>query len=281
MPRFLRYIKTFAIVVIILILIILSVRSYNAPYVNKAVGYLSLLIKPGQKMMYAVSQYVDDVVVSIAEIGSLKRENIILKNEVLKLQEQNRKLKELTVENEQLRAMLNFERKNKGVKFVGASVIARNSLDTFDLIIIDVGKNSGIKPGMAVITSEGLVGKVIQVSENWSKVLSILDQTSAVSGIDVRTRDNGIVRGSGEENSDNLLTMEYIPIDSNVEVGDDIVTSGLGGVFPKGLYIGKITSISKSTGNLMKIAKVKPAADFTRLENVYVILSNSLEINFR
>lgn len=280
MPRFLKYIRVFAIILIVLILIIISVKSYNVSYVNKFGDYISFLIKPAQKVMYAVSQYVNDVFASIAEIGSLKRENIKLKDEVLKLQEQNRKLKELVIENERLRDMLNFKKKNEGVKFIGANVIARNSLDTFDLIIIDVGKKNGVKPGMAVITSKGLVGKVIQVSENWSKVLSILDQTSAVSGIDVRTRDTGIVRGS-EENSGNVLTMEYIPIDSKMKVGDEIVTSGLGGIFPKGLYIGKVISISRSTGNLMKIAKIKPGADFMRLEDVYVVLSNSLDINFK
>ncbi|SHF02368.1 rod shape-determining protein MreC [Caldanaerobius fijiensis DSM 17918] len=280
MPRFLKYIRVFAIILIVLILIIISVKSYNASYVNKFGGYISFLIKPAQKAVYAVSQYVNDVFTSIAEIGSLKRENIKLKNEVLKLQEQNRKLKELAIENKQLRDMLNFKRKNEGIKFIGANVIARNPLDTFDLIVIDVGKKNGVKPGMAVITSEGLVGKVIQVSENWSKVLSILDQTSAVSGIDVRTRDTGIVRGS-EENGGNVLTMEYIPIDSKMKVGDEIVTSGLGGIFPKGLYIGKVISISRSTGSLMKIAKIKPGADFMRLEDVYVVLSNSLDINFK
>ncbi|WP_026485707.1 rod shape-determining protein MreC [Caldanaerobius polysaccharolyticus] len=279
MPRFLKYRKAIFLTIVILMLVILSAKTYNAPYVNKVGNYISFIVRPTQRVLYAVSQYVNDVFASIAEIGSLKKENIALKNEVLKLRKENLRLAELTIENKQLKDMLNFKKQNPDIKLVGANIVAINSLDTFDSLIIDVGKSDGVKPGMAVITSEGLVGKVTQVADKWCKVLTILDQTSAVSAIDVRTRDNGIIHGNEENNG--MLTMEYIPVDSQMKAGDDIVTSGLGGVFPKGLYVGKVQNVTKSTGSLMKIAKVKPAADFKRLEYVYVVLSNSLNINFK
>lgn len=278
MPRLIKYLKIVIFVAAIIGLIVFAAKTYDKPLINKAGNILSVVIRPEQKALYSASQYVDDIITSISELGSIKRENVRLKEQLLKLQEQDRRVQELTIENKSLKGMLKFTKENPDIRIVGASIISRNSLFYFDTFTINAGKSKGIKPGMAVITNMGLVGKVTQVSDTWSKVLSILDESSAVSVIDNRTRDNGIAKGN-QPKSDKL-TAEYFPIDSHIEAGDTVITSGLGELFPKGIFVGYITEVHQSTGNLMKIATISPSVDFQRLENVYVIVTNEKAVQF-
>lgn len=117
-----------------------------------------------------------------------------------------------------------------------------------------------------------MVGRVIEVADGWAKVRTIVDGKSAVSGIVQRNRDNGLLKGNNSLGSeDGLCRMIYLPEDSNVTAGDKVLTSGLGEIFPKGIYIGEIIEVTKDTRELYMTAIVKPGVDFQRLEEVLVV----------
>lgn len=197
----------------------------------------------------------------------MRAKNAALEKEIIKLNKNDIMLQEYINENNRLRDILNFKDNNKNITTQPANIVSKNPGNWFNTFNIDVGSDDGIKPKMAVLDEKGnMVGIVTDVGKNWSKVLSIIDVDSSVSAIDVRTRDNGIIRGDSNGN----LTMIYIPIDSKISKGDIITTSDMS-MFPRGLIIGRVEKVEKDEGSLLKQAIIKPEADFERLEFVQVV----------
>lgn len=268
MPRFLKN-KQFILVLLIAVALI-SAMAYtygagrNVTPIESAIGST---FSPVQKVFYNAGNSVSNFLKSLREIGSLRYKNALLEKEINSLKKENIKLQEYESENSRLKNMLNFKDKNTTVNTVPANVISKNSGNWFNTFNIDIGSNDGIKPRMAVLDENGnMIGTVTDVGQNWAKVLSIVDMDSSVSAIDVKTRDNGIIRGDSNGN----LTMIYIPADSKISIGDVITTSGMS-MFPKGLTIGKVEKVEKQEGSLLKQALIRPEANFERLEYVQVV----------
>jgi rod shape-determining protein MreC len=231
------------------------------------------VVKPLQKAVFSGTRGLIEFVETITQIGNLKEENLELKKKLSLLESDIVRLKELELENQRLREMLNFKEQSHLYEMEGAKVIGRNPGNWFETILIDKGQDSGIAVNMAVVTDKGLVGRVIDTGRNWSKVLLIIDQRSAVSGMVQRTRDNGVIKGQINPIDMGNCKMIYLPTDANILPGDLVISSGLGGIFPKGLIIGKIIEIKKEENELLKYAVVRPSVDFQRLEEVFVIKS--------
>lgn len=150
-----------------------------------------------------------------------------------------------------------------------AYIINKDISNYSNIFVINVGAKDGIKNNMTVISEEGLVGYIISVAENTSKVQTIIDTSSTVSATLTTSRDNIICKGTIEEKG--MLKASYIPTTANLVQGDAIETSGMGGIYPKGIKIGTIKNI-KSTKNIVdRIAIIKPAVDFDKVETVLVI----------
>jgi len=207
----------------------------------------------------------------IAEIRHLKRQKEDLAKQVRNLRDENRQLKEQYLENQRLRMLLEF-RERIPYNTVVAQVIGRSADNWFSFITIDQGTEDGLKKGMAVVGTNGLVGQISGVTEHTSRVLLILDQNSAVSGLIQETRENGIVEGMIKPNS--YLVMKGLPRDAKVKKGDHILSSGLGGIFPKGLFIGRVAKVEDEPYGISKRALVTPAENFNSLEEVLVITNN-------
>src|SRR2546426_450730 len=137
----------------------------------------------------------------------------------------------------------------------------------FRSVLIDRGQNHGVHAGMPLISDLGLVGLVTATSRNAAKGMLLLDRQSAVSAVVQRSRDRGVVRGTGDG-----LVFEFVGRDADVAPGDVLITSGLGGVFPKGLRIGVVSSVEEPSAQLLREANVDPVVDFGRLEQVFVML---------
>jgi len=138
----------------------------------------------------------------------------------------------------------------------------------FKSIIIDKGEKDGLRINMPVVNSEGAVGRVVSVSSNYAQVLLITDQNSAVDGLVQRSRGRGMVKGMGSGE----CYFDYVIKTCDIKEGDTIVTSGLGRIFPKGLYLGKVKKIDDSPNKLFKDVRVTPAVDFSKLEEVLIVL---------
>ncbi len=149
---------------------------------------------------------------------------------------------------------------------VPAQVIAEDSTSWFRTIVIDKGLDQGVAEGMAVVVPEGVVGRVIRSSAGESRVLLVTDASSAAAALVQRTRTRGVCRGQGER-----LALEFALRQEDIRVEDRIITSGMGGVFPKGLLIGRVSSVERGQYGLFQGVVVEPVVDFSRLEEVLVL----------
>jgi len=157
--------------------------------------------------------------------------------------------------------------------FVIAKVIGYDATQWSKVIFINRGTNDKVQKNSSVINNAGVIGHVIHVSSNSSKVLLITDSRSAVDSLFQETRESGITVGTGE----NICEMKFVPISAKVNLGDKVLSSGLGGVFPKGLVVGTVVDIVKKSQELFQDIMVAPSADLSNVEEVIVLLSNQVE----
>lgn len=227
-------------------------------------------LAPLQSGVTRVSDSVGGAFTSVFSIGRIKSENETLKRKVTELEAENNILKEYGYQNLRLREMLVFkDAMQKDFELVSASVIGRNPNNWFSTVTINVGAAGGITKNMAVVTGQGLVGRVISVANYSSEVMLILDSSSAVGGISQPTRTPGVLEGIKDDPG--MLRMIHIPKDSPVREKQRVVTSGFGGIFPKGMPVGKIIKVEMQSNGLVKMATVRPFVDFNRLEEVFVL----------
>ena len=157
-------------------------------------------------------------------------------------------------------------------EYITARVITKDHGYYFDVFVINAGYNDGVSKDDTVITPDGLVGRVTETGGSWSKVISIIDSRSSVSGTVERTRDNGVVNGIAQSKAqEGLCEMEFLPLEAELQPGDQVITNGLGGVFPRGFVIGQVVEVSAETGSTGKVVTIKPAVDFLHLEEVLIV----------
>ncbi|NLU50604.1 MAG: rod shape-determining protein MreC [Syntrophomonadaceae bacterium] len=203
---------------------------------------------------------------------SLVDENQRLRSELNRLQQERQVLLEYRYENDRLREMLDFKRKNtENYRLHPAEVIARSPELWYKTLTIDQGERDGITRNMVAITPQGLVGRVTAVSAHTSEVLLISDRESAVGVLVQQSRTQGLVEGLGDRNT---LKMVNIPYDAEVRPGQVVVTSGLSEIFPRGIRVGKITRIITQPNGLLKYAFIQPAVDFDKLEEVFIVFQD-------
>jgi rod shape-determining protein MreC len=198
---------------------------------------------------------------------SVAKENDQLKRDLGQATEKNNQLNEVALSNLRLRNLLNFK-KTLSVRVLSAEVIAKDPSPWFKSIIIDKGNEGGIEKGLPVVIAEGVVGQVIEVSRKNSKVLLVIDQNSAVDALVQRTRSRGVVKGESTEK----CQLKYVLRKHDVKVGDTVISSGLDGVFPKGLRIGRVSSVNRPDSGIFQAVAISPYVDFEKLEEVLIIL---------
>ncbi len=194
-------------------------------------------------------------------------ENQQLENEIGLIKRQLHEAEELYFENERLRQLLDF--KERAVyPLTAASVISQDPSNLSLIITIDKGKNQGISSDCAVITNNGLVGRVVQVGKKTSKVLLINDINSGVAAFVQRSRQKGLVSGTLGRG----LILQYLPSDADIQVNDLVITSGLSDLYPKGISIGIVKEIYKEETSGEIKALIEPSVDLTKLEEVLVVI---------
>ncbi|MEZ0395152.1 MAG: rod shape-determining protein MreC [Anaerolineales bacterium] len=201
------------------------------------------------------------------DLISLRRENAQLRAEVARLQGQIVQLQQQVTETEILAALVNFARTNPESDYRMANVIGRDPSPFLHYVIIDVGSSQGIRPGMPVVTEQGLVGRVEAVAAEAARVRLITDPASQVNVRLQGSETEALLIGSitGE------LSLEMIPQDVTVQAGDVVLTSGLGGGYPPNLLVGQVVTVRKFDYELFQQAVIQPTVDFSRLYYVLVI----------
>jgi len=203
---------------------------------------------------------------SVSSKASYIRENFLLKEKAALLAIEITRNSEISKENTRLRELLDFQKKLP-YKSVPAEVIGRVPSTWTRAVLINKGTKRGVKKGMAVCTASGLIGTVVEAGPITSKVRLLTDPNSRVGVVLEKSRQIGLLVGTRE----GLLKVIYLGIDSNVKLGEDVFTSGLGGAFPKGIAIGIVKKVGKDRINLYKYVMVKPNQDLNSLEEVLCI----------
>ncbi len=152
------------------------------------------------------------------------------------------------------------------LSFKAANVIGVNNIDWFRTITIDKGSEDGIVKDMAALTANGIVGRVVESYSKTSKILLAIDPRSNIDVIIQRSRIKGIAEGKG----DNRLIVKYVQQFEDVQIGDVVVSAGIGGVFPKGIMVGEVVKVEKSDDSFFKSIEIKTSVDFKKLEEVFI-----------
>jgi rod shape-determining protein MreC len=206
------------------------------------------------------------------EIGRLRVENQRLREDVERLSEQVTRLREQAQSTQRLERLLAFREQLPG-RAIGARVIGRDSSRWFGVIVLDRGSNDGVRRNAAVVSSEGLVGRVIGVTPTTAQVLLITDARSAVGVVLQRSREAAVVEGQGRAD----LRLKYAARSREIVPGELAVTSGQAGVFPRGLPVGAVREVIHEPGALYQEALVRPAAGLDHLEEVLILIETRLD----
>lgn len=263
-------------IIITLVLIVCIGLTINPlSNVNWIGNIISVPFTSVEKLFSYTGQKIGEGVGLFNDVAELRQENKDLKETIDKLNNERTEFLRLESENEDLKNVFKIKDQLAEFESVGANVIARDGGNLFNIFLTDKGSANGISYNMPVITSKGLVGKVASSQPFSSKIISIIEDGSAVSAIVSKSRDYVIVKGDMKLSKEGLCKLVYIPSDLDLAQGDVIETSGIGGIYPKGIIIGTVEEVRTGESDLDKYAIIKPAVDFKRLSQV-VLLKKSM-----
>jgi rod shape-determining protein MreC len=251
------------------IALFVSGRHYYSPQVSSQVPghYFIPIIAPFQKGLTQTICFAERLWEHYFYLVSSAKENEELKLALSKAIEKNNECIETELSNQRFRTFLNFQ-KTMTNNIIAAQVIGKDPSPWFKSLIVDKGFADGVKKGLPVIIPEGAAGQIIQVTKHYSKVLLLIDRNSAIDSLAQRTRARGIIRGS----SDGQFFFQYVLRKYEIQEGDTVISSGLDGIFPKGLRVGQVKSITQKNSGIFQEVVVIPVVDFEKLEEVMIVL---------
>lgn len=263
--------RTLTIIVTVILILTISLTvspKENPNFIEKCVYTVFFPIQkivkwPFDKMSGSVNFFVN--------MKNLEDRNAELIKENIELKEKVRKLEVAGMENENLRDMLNLTKKYETSNAIVAEVIFNDDSIWFDVFTIDKGEKDGVKNNMTVLTPSGLVGKVTQTFAHTAQVTSILDVNNSVSARLIKTGDLITTKGDMNLVDKGLLKLKYVTSNINLAEGDVVETSGMGGIYPKGIFIGTISKVEHDDSVMRTYAVLEPGVDFNKLGEVLVI----------
>lgn len=240
---------------------------YQGGQLAPAESLILQLLAPVQGWLAGGLAEVQGTLEALAELGTLRQRIAELERERDALGAEIVRLREIEGEYVLLREQLGYQQAHPQLDLLPAEVVGYDPTNLLRFLIINKGRQDGVQAEMTVVTPRGLVGRITTVGPNWARVLLITDVSSSVNAMVQRSRTTGVVQGL----IGGRLVMRYIPQGESVQVGDLILTSGLGGNFPKGLLIGRVTEVRQKDIEMFQEAEVQSAVNFNRLEQVMIV----------
>lgn len=274
---------TVAIVAVILIAMI-GVTSSKRMNLTKIEIFTGNVLTPIGKWTNKISHKTSDFFDDIRRIPTINEENNKLKEKISELEKQNRRYEDIIGKTDYLKredALLRETALNLlESQIVESQIVGKEPGNWFDRFTIDKGLNDGVKKGDTVVQAieiehgvivEGIVGRVVDVGSNWSKIVTVIDELSRLAFKIIRTQDGGVISGG----LDSTITGYLFDNKADIIKGDKIMTSGLGGVYEKDIFVGEVSEVTSDDNDLIKEISVKPAIDFKKIYKVYIILDNN------
>jgi len=222
---------------------------------------------PIERIVSAPFDGIRDFYENYVDLIGVRSENRRLRRRISEIESENLQFREALVSSGHLGRIASM-RDEVEIPMLPAEVVGLDVTPWFRSVLVDRGSQHGVEPGYPVITHEGVVGVVTVTSGHAAKTMLLLDRQSAVDALVQRSRARGVLRGVGRDR----LEFEFVVRGADVVAGDEIVTSGLGGIYPKGLRLGRVSELREAGGRLMRIAVIEPAVDLGQLEQVFVML---------
>ena len=252
---------------VLLALLLTTLRTRSASSTSFLKAFILSLIMPLQDVTASLSQSVDDLWDGYINLIQVHSENGRLRQQLAELQGKLHQYQEAYRQQQRLRDLLGF-RAATFPNQVAAEVVGVDPSQWAESITINKGTRHQLRRDLAVVTHQGLVGRTIAMAPHYATVLLLTDRRSAVDVLVQRTRARGIVVGKSRR----LCELRYVDIHEDIQVGDTIITSGLGEVYPKGLLVGTVVSVRRQSSGLFHDIEVKPATDLAKLEEILVLV---------
>lgn len=259
----------FALVICLVLLTVTTVFSNGQ--VSVFDNLLGVLITPIQRGISSVSGFFGNIYARIAAFDELQEENLRLHAQLSEMDKSLRDAQVALDDNVRLRELLGLKQKNRSYEFEMAEIIAFNSGNWGVTFTIDRGSVSGVELSNAVITETGFVGYVSEVGLNFSKVTTLLDPSTQLGAIISRSREIAVAEGNFQLMNYGVLRLSFLKKEADIIVGDTVETSGLGGVYPKGLVIGTVEQILPEESGMSNYAVLRPAVELSRVKKVFVV----------
>lgn len=257
-------------------MLVFSINRESPSFAENTLGFI---VAPAQGAVTKIGKGIGGIFGFFGNISELEKENRNLREEIERLQERINILNLVDERNAQLNELFSVDRKYSDYPKVGAEIIAKDVGNWYDIFIINKGTKDGFSKNMVVLASGGLAGRITVARYNNSTVVSVIDDTSAISARSARTGDTGSVRGDVNLVSDGLCRMEFIDAEADIVPGDEIITSHLSSIYPPGITIGSVVEVRPDPYG-MKYAIIKPAVNFRKLETVLVITQLFEKVDF-
>lgn len=259
--------RSVALALLLLVGLLAGMLLYPTGYLQPVEDVVFTVLAPLQYSFHWASAGIASGVQTLKDLGSLRAQVRELQETVDRLMIENVRLREADIERANLREQLHFKLANPTYELLAAEVIGHDPSNLLHYIIIDRGTEDGVATGMPVVTTRGLVGRVTSVYPHSARVMLLTDPASSVNALIQSSRATGVVQGQGLRS----LIMRYVEQNEQVQVGDIVLTSGLGGNLPKRLVIGQVTAVKRNEVEMFQEVQVQSAVDFDRLEMVLVI----------
>jgi rod shape-determining protein MreC len=230
-----------------------------------------VLLTPMQKVFNYATEAVDGFASYFYKFDELVEENIALRERIAELEKQNYDAAELEERSAWMSNFLEMKSQHTDFKMLSASVTGRENGNYSKILTIDVGTGAGVTKNMPVVTSEGIVGRITELGYNWAKVTTIVEAQTSVGAYIERTEDAGICEGQFDLAPDGMCRMSYLPAEAQIAVGDRVLSTGYGSVYPRGLVIGYVETVGINEFTRSPDVTVKCAVDFSELTQVMII----------
>ncbi len=259
--------------ILIFVLAVFSLSLKRAPVVKAVEGVIVSLTAPAISGLNTVGSSLKRVWLGYFYLVGARQENAELKRQVAEYGQKEVHYQEAILEAQRLEALLDLK-KQLALPVAGARVVAYDPSQWSRCVIIDMGKAEGAAVGLPCLGAKGIVGRIVEVYPHYAKVMLIVDRDSGADAMVQRTRVRGILEGKGG----NRCALEYVPKNADVEVGDVVMASGLGGIYPEGQTFGRVSQVDKSTGGPFEEIIVTPGENLSALEEVLIVKTAKLAL---
>lgn len=261
-------------VVLLLVLALLSSIDRTVTFLESAAGGI---LQPVQSFSTRASNAIINFTRNTFNTTDANIENQQLKVYISGLEQQVNEMETLRQENQRLKELVRFVESSPDLTYVSGAVIGRSPGIWFDTFTLNIGRVQGVEKNMPVVNGSGLIGRVSSVGATYCKVIAIIDSSMSISVMVERTRDTGMARGLLQAGNDlDTLELYYLPSDADLLPGDKIVTSGIGGLYPKGVLVGEVREVSRA-GAIERNAIITPSVDFRHIEEALVVIGMPTE----